>query len=283
MVDAHNGIVHYALGDYETAAVGFRRALLADKESEQEFQDDFGLAHYMLGKALLRMGDVEAAKVGFRNAVKLHPDNPYLDMASSRDANLTLVIDMGRAPRKVPTGPSGSMDEYRRGRYPEAHAVVSADGKTLGRSARILDLFHQAKHSGRSAKDAIQAVKGVAKTGAAGVAAFAGDERVQLIALLIAIFMPAEADIRQCELLPGEVHVFHAKLAPGLHTIGLNFQSGSGGDLPSLQQRMYYVPIEAGRETFLYCRSIPYRGWQRTVVVRQPAKSGQGEPNKANP
>ncbi len=274
MVDAANGIVHYAMGDYETAAVGFRRALLADKDSKEGYQDDFGLAHYMLGKALLKMGDVEMAKVGFRNARRCAPDNPYVSLEASQEANLTLIIDLGRAPVKEPSGPSGSIDVYRRARYPEAYAVVSVDGQVAGKSAQILDLFQQAEHSGRSVKDAIQAAKGVTKMGAAGVAAFSDDDRVQLIALLIAIFLPAEADIRQCELLPGEVHVFQAKVEPGLHTITLAFHNAAGQALPRYTQHMYYIRVEEGRETFLYCRAIPYRGRARRVLVRPKKKDG---------
>lgn len=274
MVDAHNGVVHYILGDYENAAVGFRRALLADKNSKEGYRDDFGLAHYMLGKALLKQGDIETARVAFRNAKKLAPGNPYLDLAANRDANLTLIIDLGQAPVKSQSGPSGSIDVYHRARYPEAYATVLADGKLLGRSAPIVDLYPQAKHSERSAKDAIQAAKGVTKLGAAGVAAFAHDDRVQLIALLIALLMPAGADIRQCELLPGEVHILHAKLSPGSYTLDLQFHRRTGSPLPRYGQRWYHIPVEQGRETVLYCRAIPNRGMTKVVTSqvkkRQP-------------
>ncbi len=269
MVDAATGVVNYALGDYENAAVGFRRALLADKDSEEGYQDDFGLAHYMLGKSLLRLGDVEQARVGFRNARKCAPDNPYVSFERNKQVNLTLVIDLGRAPVKEPSGVAGSIDVYRRARYPEAYAVISIDGKQAGRSAQILDLFEQARHSGRSLKDAIQTAKGAAKLGAAGVAAFSGDDRVRLIALLIAILLPAQADIRQCELLPGEVHVFNAALPPGEHTITLQFYTADGRRLPHYAQTLSRVRVETGRETFLYCRAIPFRGMPKKPPAKQ--------------
>lgn len=274
MVDAANGTVLYALGDYENAAVGFRRALLADKNSKTDYQDDFGLAHYMLGKCLLRLGRVEDAKVAFRNAKLCAPGNPYVDLESTQQANFTILIDMGRAPVKTPSGVAGSIDVYRRAPYVEHHAVVAANGRVLGESAPLLDLYHQAAHTGRSAKDAIQTAKGTIKTGAAGVAAFSGDDSVRLVALLVAILFPAGADIRQCELLPGEVHVFHARLDPGEYAVELNFRDRQGRTLAGYAQRWYHIPVEDGKETFLYARSIPNRGSRQVI----PAPALRGEP-----
>jgi len=257
--------VLYALGDYENAAVGFRRALLADKNSEDDYQDDFGLAHYMLGKCLLKLGQVEDAKVAFRNAKRCAPGNPYVDLESTQKANFTILIDMGRAPVKTPSGIAGSIDVYRQARYAEHSAVVAANGRILGESAPLLDLYQQAAHTGRSAKDAIQTAKGTIKTGAAGVAAFSGDDTVRLVALLVAILLPVKADIRQCELLPGEVHVFHARLDPGEYAVEINFRDRHGRTLAGYAQGWYHIPVEDGKETFLYARSIPNRGARQVI------------------
>ncbi|MBM4044186.1 MAG: hypothetical protein FJ279_03660 [Planctomycetes bacterium] len=271
MVDCYTGLTYYMRGDYENARVGFFRALKADKDSKDGFQDDFGLAHYLLGKAFLGLGQVEDAKLAFSKAARYAPANPYAALDKNRDANFTLILDLGRAPAKVEAGPMGSVDDFERAEYPERHATVLIDGQRVGRTAKIVDLYDQARTSGRSLKDVIQTAKGLSKFGAFIAAALLKDKESSYAALLFAILYPSWADTRKCELMPGEVHIFTDKLSPGLRTVTLRFNGAGPAGLDRYDQIWHYVPVQDGKETVLYCRSGP----DKSVQFVQAAPTAQ--------
>jgi hypothetical protein len=171
---------------------------------------------------------------------------------------------------KQEAGVLGSVDAHEHGDYPERHVMVYVDGKRIGRASKILDLYDQARTGGRSLKDVIQTAKGLSKVAALIAAALLRDETSKYAALAYAILYPAWADVRQCELMPGEVHILTENLSPGLHTVSLKFQGVGPGNLDSYDQIWHYVPIHEGKETVLYCRSGPDKCMQY-VQVKSPA------------
>ena len=114
--------------------------------------------------------------------------------------------------------------------------------------------------------DDILAGKAVLKTGllAAGTALLAsgletphsGQSNALVIAggvaLLVGALVTPQADVRHWATLPGEVHLWTGNLAPGTHTLRLEFEDGSGRVLPSLTQWWHYVPV-SGRGENVWC------------------------------
>ncbi len=245
MAYTYMGIVYLRRGDLENARAALNLALLADRGSKgdkEEYRDDFGLAHYLIGKTFLRLGEADNAGISFDKVKKYMPQNTFADPAQSRDSNFTLLVEMGCGPSKHPDPFVGTVDMIGVCRYPERHAEVWVDGAKVGRTFRLVDVNHQAKTSGTSARDTAQAVKGAAVTILKHAPMVGG-----LIGLVADTTGVSKADLRHWPMLPGEVHVLEAKLAPGLHTVQLKFFDDKGKELERFQQTHYYVPVrEAG-------------------------------------
>jgi len=252
MANFYYGLIFYARGDYGNARAGFMQALLADKDSaDEEFQDDFAIAHYFAGRCSLKMGELDNARIYFEKARAARPGNPYFDEAAIND-NVIIVLQLGRAPRKTRAGPGGSLDTFVRGHYRETGARVWADGTMIGESALALDLFHQASTSGRTVKDTIQTAKGVVKEGLMAAAIASDDHKPALF--LAALLFPSGADVRQWDILPGEIHLVSASLKPGTYTLRLVFLE-EGRPLPEYEQVWHGVRVLEDRDTLLVFRS----------------------------
>jgi len=262
MANFYDGLIYYRWGDWGNARAAFHQALMADQSSAENYREDFAAAQFMIGKCYLKLDEADNARISFEKARKACPRNPYFADDAINNNNVLIVLQLGRPPRKMEAGVAGSIDEYGRGGYRESVAKVYANGKYLGDSARAVDLFEQAKTSGRSAKDTIQTAKGVVKTGliAAGAAITdeggrKGDAGALGPALLLAgLLMPAAADIRQWDLLPGEIHLLSARLEPGSYTFKIEFCEGST-PMPDYRQVWFYVPVKTDAETLLVFRS----------------------------
>ena len=61
---------------------------------------------------------------------------------------------------------------------------------------------------------------------------------------------------RYWHLLPGEVHVFAAKVKPGMHTVALQCFDWSGCLLPRYRQTRYCVPVRGGKTESIYLMHI---------------------------
>jgi len=260
MANFYDGLIYYRWGDYYNAAAAFRQALMCDKYSAENYRDDFAIVQYFVGRCYLKTNDPDNARVSFEAARKVYPNNPYFSDDAIANHNVIIVLQLGRAPVKVATGPAGSIDDYDRGHYRETMATVYANGKLLGNSSLAVDLLKQATTSGRSAKDTIQGVKGGLKTGAvaAGEMLATNDDKktqgVGLILLLAGLLYPAQADLRQWDLLPGEIHVLSAKLEPGTYTFKIDFCENAV-PVDGMRQIWHYVPVNAEGDTLLVFRS----------------------------
>ena len=74
--------------------------------------------------------------------------------------------------------------------------------------------------------------------------------------ILAGLLLPAEADVRQWDTLPGEVHVLAAKLPPGDHTLTVDVRDRAGNPLPDLS-RDVPVTVKEGRLAFVWTRAAP--------------------------
>ncbi len=238
MLNCWVGLACLRGGDNETAAVAFRRALEADKMSKEGCRDDFNLAYWGLGMASLE-SDTSSAAVAFRHC-------GINDVKAVSGQNLVVLISLGRAPSKRLTGLYGEYDVIEPVSYEPRCAEVFVDGKSFGRSVKLIDLYEQSKGVPRSAKDVAQGGKAVGKLVLASfVGAMAGSNGQKLVESAWNV----NADTRTCYMLPNEVHVVSAQVSPGLHTLRVKFYDAAGKELPRYEQVWYYVPVgEKGRQ-----------------------------------
>ena len=73
----------------------------------------------------------------------------------------------------------------------------------------------------------------------------------------IASFWDVRADHRYWHLLPGEVHVYAAKLPPGTYTISLQAFDANGQLLPRYRTTRHYIPVKAGQENIYFLHTKP--------------------------
>ena len=237
MLNSIVGLGNLAKGDSETAAIGFRRALEADKMSKEGERDDFMLAYWGLGMSFLD-SDMNAARqalgrCGYKSA----------DVISGE--NIIFLISIGRAPYKMLAGLYGEYDNFMPSPYEPAVAEVFVDGKSLGRSFKLVDLREQSRGVPRSGKDVGQGVKATGKFALAVVAgAFLGDAGQDLVENAWSV----KADTRVCYMMPNEVHVVSGKVSPGTHTVDVKFYNAGGAELKRYEQVWHYlVAPESGR------------------------------------
>ncbi|MBI3825969.1 MAG: hypothetical protein HY294_08235 [Candidatus Rokubacteria bacterium] len=268
------GLIYYRRGDWENARAAFNLALLADRGSKgdnEEYRDDFGLAHYMIGRTYLKLNEADNARISFDKVAK-YEKNPALAAPERlKGTNATFIIELGCGPYKLPDPVVGSVDTIHQCRYPDRSAEILLDGQSLGRSARLVDMNYQAKTSGTSTRDTVQAVKG---------AAVAVMKQIPFVGILGSVAEMAgvnKADLRHWRLMPGEVHVLEAQVPEGLHTVQIVFRDEHGKPLERYAQIFHAVRLTAGEQLYVL-RS----GLDRHNEVRPKAASyltwGHGAP-----
>lgn len=243
---SYMGVIYFRRGDYENARAAFNLALLADRSSKgdnEDYRDDFALAHYLIGKTYLKLGEADNAGISFGKVAKYMPGNPFASADKVRDSNFTLLVEMGCGPYKKPDIIVGTVDMIGTCNYPDHAAEVYVDGQLLGRTAKLVDLNYQAKTSGSSGRDVAQAAKGIAVAVAKQVPLVGG-----LIGLAADASGVSKADLRHWGEMPGEVHVIEAKIPEGLHTVQIKFFDATGNRLERFDQVHYFVPVGVGPE-----------------------------------
>ena len=238
MLNCCVGMAQLRLGDPETAAIGFRRALESDKMSEEDARDDFNLAYWGLAMAGID-SDPDGAALGLRRC-------GYKDVQTVARENLVVLISLGRAPSKRLTGIYGEYDVIEMTPYEPRSAEVFVDGKSLGRSHKLIDLYEQSRGVPRTGKDVGQGTKAVGKL---VLASFAGVMLGDGGQKLVESGWNVNADTRTCYMLPNEVHVAGGQVAPGRHTVRVKFYDLAGAELPRYEQVWHYVPVgDKGRQ-----------------------------------
>lgn len=248
MVHFYTGIIYYMDGDYERALAAFRRSLDADKDtntSNEAKKNDFAASLYMAGKCYMKLGETDNARIHFEKTKKYLPNNPYLDMQENTKNNFTLFLETGFSPIKQFYGPGNSLSKVVARPSPEDYAQVYVDGRGIGKTSLILDIFEQARYHGLGKSDAVQATKGVVKEVASYVPIYG----------IFAGLIRSEADIRIWDLLPADIHIYNGYLEPGLHTISFKAYDHQGKGLERYDQVWYYIPIEKDKDNILYLRS----------------------------
>ena len=335
MVCCYLGLLHYMDEDYNNGRIFFAQGDMADATTEddmKDFRNDFGLAHYWLGRSFLRLNQPDNARVAFQKA-SVHvprkgeesetaslrkaqarererriplekkcfqnatsakppvvgaadlsnccleaelpsalpagpPASPALPAAGAaespvllaaqnaqqffsvdfqKEVNLILVIETGVGPIKYLIGENGFMDAIRRGGYSERKLMVYLDGQKAGPAQPLLDMFHQADTRGTSEKDRAQIAKGVSQSVL---------RRMPYVGSVAALWN-VRADHRFWHLIPGEVHVYAAKVRPGRYSVTLQCLDSNGALLPRYRVTRYHVPVREGQENVYLLHTYP--------------------------
>jgi tetratricopeptide (TPR) repeat protein len=259
MASIYSGIIYFNRGDYDNARASFSKAVMAVKTKEEGHQNDFALASFLQAKTFLKLGEPDNARVALERARKVYPNNPHLDLDRVKAANALFVIELGKGPQKVRTGPGASLVEWRRRNYPETGAALYVDGEPASYAHEAGDLTVEARTKGWSGKDTVQAAKGVARDAAivttvvAADAASRGNKTAGWVALGAGVFALAnqsQADIRQWEFLPDRIAVIASDLKPGRHKLQVVFQGEGRNPISGYDKVWYYNPAE-GEKIFL--------------------------------
>ncbi len=256
------GVTYWLMGDPNNAAASFKSGLLRDADSEDgAARSDFAVLWFLMGMAQREASHEDRGEAALKEAHQLVPANQWMDPARAEGANVLVVLDLGLGPAKVPSGAHGADLRFRARPYSAAYAEVVADGTSLGRTSRALDVYQQAVTRGDKVLDHVNKGKAVFKDasviGGAVVLGNSGSTSSDLIGvgmILAGILMPAEADVRQWGTLPGEVQVLTASLPPGEHVLRIDVRDELGGAL-SGESTTLRVTVRENHLAFAWARA----------------------------
>jgi len=176
-------------------------------------------------------------------------DDPseFLSLPYQKQVNLILIVETGIGPIKILTGENMAFDQIMRAGYSERNVQVHLDGHRAGKAFPMVDLFHQADTRGRSEKDDAQLAKGITQSVLSRIP-YVGS---------VASYWNVQADHRYWHLLPGELHVFAAKVKPGTYTVTLDCFDANDYLLPRHRQTRYTLPVRAGGESIYFLHTKP--------------------------
>lgn len=255
------GWAYWVLGQHENAAALWRNAAMIDRESDEGYREDFGAANYLLARWYWRKGgagDRKNSEIFTERLLAVQPNaRPFANPEAYEKHNLVVLVENGFGPRKLATGPQGSILEYSEGEPDFPYATVRIDGLQAGRTVAILDMRDQAVHSLRpTAKVIWQAMRGTAVAGAVGYGVYKLTDDPALGVFAAAFLQLLPADLRQWRGVPAQLHVFSAQVPPGIHDIRIEAVSG-WGQTGRLFAEYVSVPVGIERETILLVRMVP--------------------------
>lgn len=271
----------------EDAMASFKNAMFVDTGDLEagEYAADWIPAFIMRTRCFLARGDEGGAKMVLDELNRLpsepanfNPDCPWLNLQAQKDANTVIMVELGEGPYFMAGGHHGSQRVTNQSEYEEAYAEILVDGESLGTTYKIGDTFFQAITRGGRVMDEILEGKAIAKT--AGIAAGAtamhigrvlatnsdskGTKTAGLITLgagaavlLASLFMSAEADTRDNDLLPGETHLMMAQLPPGDYDVEVRYFDRNGRELVGMRQRNVPLTVPEKGDGTLLVRSLP--------------------------
>ncbi len=265
-------------GEPDNARAACKRGILADAEvADETYQADNALLFWMAGRMSRLMGSSDADGY-FREASTAHSfalshgargaSGPSV-LAEPERGNVVVLFECGMGPEKFGDGDQGELARFRPRYHQAVQARASIAGRALGTSTILVDVEYQARTLGGTVMEGIREGKAVFKTGAAVAGIVLLDQatrdrghsrQAQAIAggalLLVSLLTSTAADVRHWPTLPSSVQVLTAAVAPGEHTLDVEFLDAAGRALPSLSQRhRLVVPTEG--EAWLLCRSLP--------------------------
>ena len=294
MADYYLGVLRLEEGDAEGALAAFRSAMLKDRgsflmpvepsqarqgganERRYLFEDDYFLLELLAAKCWQLLGEPEDGQKLVGRAKSLRQEISWLvDEVMDPATNVFVIIETGRAPYKVRTGPQGAILGYQKGPEVPVEAVTIDGTKisyalgedlhiqatTLG--GRQVDELNVAKAQGQQALQA--AGFGFASAGYfLAIAGAQSDNQAMQAAGLIAlgvgigamifsaVAVDPSADTRAWTSLPGQIYLAVGRAAPGsrlrLAVTAPGGQSQEWTDVPvSDRLNVYWIRLLPGR------------------------------------
>jgi tetratricopeptide (TPR) repeat protein len=191
--------------------------------------------------------------------VRAETAEAFLDIGFQKQANLIIVGELGCGPLKYLTGSGGALDEFRRMDYKERSFDVYVDGYRSGPAFELLDTYHQAVTRGVKTRRGRQTGKAVTKEILT---------RVPLVGS-VAGYWDIQADARYWTSLPGEYHVYAARVTPGLHTISLKCYDINDRYLPRFDVTRHFIVVPAEGEVVLVLNTVENQ--DNAYALTQPA------------
>jgi hypothetical protein len=274
MANFYRGLLYWAEGDPANARALFRNGLFIDAiPGSDQPHGDWVLLEYLDALITTQKGgdsDAARARAQAHAAFDLPPLQPT--------ARMKLVVEYGRAPRKVAGGDHGHLLGYQAAPGGAARAALQVAGRDIELPPWD-DLFYQAVTRGGRVMDGILANQAAFKQAAdtlgdvalwgAVVAAETGrirdrqnDEAVLVLASLGVLAKTAgaitrpEADTRTWDNLPRYLSFAAFDLPPGEHEAVLRFFTAAGEELPRRTQR-FTLQIPARGEVLLFRSEVP--------------------------
>lgn len=261
----YRGLLDMYAGDYENARASFKSGLLQDAFAEEEqHRTDFALLMFLEAWSSHVLGARGLADERFEELLTFRPGF-RLPEANHR---LLVMVETGKAPRKLQDGIGGNVLVYRPGRRFREEAVrIRVDGKALdltpiesifwqasSRGGRPIDSILEGQVQFKQTTQSVSAdVSGVAAHatmlspafGAAG-GVFAGVAAVAGVATLATSRVKARADHRFWNNLPDKVHVLTMPM-PASREVQVEFLDASGAVINELTQTARIEVDAAGR------------------------------------
>jgi tetratricopeptide (TPR) repeat protein len=265
---------YLVLGESDNARAALKRGILADAEvADEKYQADNALLFWMAGRMSALMGLPGDAEDFFKEARTAHlfalehgarGDPADRVIAAPAAGNLVLLLPIGLGPEKYGDGLQNELARFRSQSHPATAARAKLGGLELGRSSILADVDYQANTLGGMAMQGIRRGKAVFKTAStiSGIVLLneaaksdGDDARTKAIVggglLALGVLTSASADVRHWPTLPSTVQVLTAEVAPGEHTLVVDFLDERGRALPGLRHTAGIVVPESGEAWYL--------------------------------
>ena len=265
----YRGVLYWMDGEPDNARACFRSGQVMDSDTEDKtYSGDYILFDFLDGYITQRLGGDGADAIKRAQASSKMWRPPEF----SPKANVMVFVDYGPGPKKYATGQYAEQLRFSGGKSPVVSARVKADEQT-GKAVPYDDLYFQATTRGGRVMDHVLGNKAVFKrtTDTAGTAALltgaimAGashNQNAQLAGAALAgaglitkIFSAAatpEADIRMWDNLPLYLSFVAFELAPGPHTLTVEFIDGQDRVVAGQTRTVPFTVADDSRDTVLY-------------------------------
>ncbi len=269
MAYVYRGMIYWMNGEPDNARACFRSAELEDSDAEKhEYAGDWVLPDYLDGLASTKLGgdgaDALARAEKSAKGIKLPPYNPK--------ANLLIFFEFGPGPTKFATGEYGEELRFHIAPSPVTSAEFKLDSQDYP-VAPADDVWFQASTRGGRVMDHILGNKAVFKKatdiagdaaliGGLSTAALSGDRTAQQVGLGVALAglvskvvssaTTPEADTRAWDNLPRYLSFANLQVAPGPHTLEVQFKDSAGQAVPAFTKTVHFEVPADGKDKVLF-------------------------------
>ena len=276
----YRGLIELLEGRSESARAYFKAGTLQDAFAEEEqFRCDFGLLFYLYALACLDVGAEDLASQALAEAGSV-PGRPwYFAKQPPRQSATVLLVETGRAPRKLSDGRGHAQLVYGRGEgfddqtveatcagserryFPSSSEDIFFQASTRGgrEVERILEgkvIFRERLEETGAGMRGVAATSGVAAAASGSAATGAAGAVADLIggfSRLAAANAKSRVDTRAWSSLPDRLHVIFVPPSDVCPEITLSYLDGSDLPIPGLASRIVAPTSRpAGRYSYVY-------------------------------